>query len=110
MFMTSTNVSPEALKWTDGKTLVVRCDLSEARSFATSFCSKCGSPVPHATRSGREIIIPAGSLNDDPRTRPTTSVQWNSRARWAPNPTDLPIEKRRLLVGAVDRLTGVGRT
>jgi hypothetical protein len=93
MHMTSANVSPEAFKWTSGEILVVRYDLPEARSFATSFCSKCGSPVPHATRSGREIIIPAGSLNDDPGAKPMASVQWNSRAPWAPRSTDLPIEE-----------------
>ena len=27
------------------------------RSFATAFCGKCGSPLPHLTRSGREAIV-----------------------------------------------------
>ena len=37
-------------------------ELPTARSFATSFC---GSPLPHAARSGREVIIPAGALDGD---------------------------------------------
>ncbi len=35
-------VSPEAFRWTSGENVVVRYDLPEARSFATSFCGKCG--------------------------------------------------------------------
>jgi hypothetical protein len=58
-------------------------DLPEARSFSTSFCGKCGSPVPHSTRSGREIIIPAGSLDNDPQVKPSTIVHFESRAEWS---------------------------
>ena len=83
-------VLPEAFRWTSGENLVVRYDLPEARSFANAFCSKCGSPVPHPTRSGREVIIPAGSLDDDPGAKPSISAHWNSRAPWAPAATDLP--------------------
>ncbi|HEY1983342.1 MAG TPA: hypothetical protein VGH13_24940 [Xanthobacteraceae bacterium] len=50
-------VAPDAFRWTNCETNVVRYDLPEAQSFSTSFCGKGGSPVPHNTRSGREIII-----------------------------------------------------
>ena len=83
-------VSPEKFQWTRGETLVVRYDFPEARSFATSFCGKCGSPLPHHTRSGRETVIPAGSLDDDPGTKPATSAHWDSRAPWTPAATDPP--------------------
>jgi hypothetical protein len=82
-------VSPEMFRWTRGENLVVRYDHPEAKSFATSFCGKCGSPLPHHTRSGREIVIPAGSLDDDPGTGPATSAHWDSRAPWTPAMTDL---------------------
>src|SRR5215472_18193898 len=49
-----------------------------ARSFATAFCSRCGAPVPHATRSGREIIIPAGTLDDDPGVKPSINLHCGS--------------------------------
>jgi hypothetical protein len=52
---------PIHFRWTSGEDFVVRYDLSEARSFATSFCRRCGSPVPHATRSGRDVIVRAVS-------------------------------------------------
>lgn len=75
-------VAPDAFRWTNGSEEVVRYDLPEARSFATSFCRRCGSPLPHLTRSGREVILPAGSLDDDPGVKPSSDVFWGSRAPW----------------------------
>jgi hypothetical protein len=69
---------------------VVRYDLTQARSFATSFCGKCGSPLPHHTRSGREIVIPAGSVDDDPGVKPSAIAHWDSRAPWVSAANDLP--------------------
>jgi hypothetical protein len=83
-------VAPDAFRWTLGENIVVRYDLPEARSFASSFCGRCGSPVPHSARSGREIIIPAGSLDDDPRAKPSTNIHWSSRAEWSVQSGELP--------------------
>jgi hypothetical protein len=83
-------VAPEAFRWTRGEDLVVRYDLPQARSFATAFCRTCGSPLPHPTRSGREVIIPAGSLDDDPGIRPERHVHWASRAGWLAAGSELP--------------------
>lgn len=83
-------VPPDAFRWTRGADAVRRFDLPEARSFANAFCARCGSPVPHPTRSGREIIIPAGSLDDDPGVKPSTNVHWGSRAAWSASSAQLP--------------------
>jgi hypothetical protein len=84
-------VGPDAFRWTRGEGDVGRYDLPEARSFATSFCRRCGSPLPHLTRSGREVIIPGGSLDEDPGVKPSGHVHWGSRASWLPAPaSDLP--------------------
>lgn len=81
---------PAHFRWTSGADFVVRYDLTEARSFATTFCRRCGSPLPHATRSGRELIVPAGSLGDDPGIRPAHHIFWDSRAVWCSAKEDLP--------------------
>jgi hypothetical protein len=86
-------IAPESFRWTRGESLVVRYDLPAARSFATSFCGKCGSPVPHLTRSGREVVIPAGSLDEDPGVRPSANVHWTSRAGWSLTASELPVEE-----------------
>ena len=83
-------VLPDAFRWTRGEDLVRRYDLPDARSFATSFCATCGSPVPHRTRNGSAVMIPAGSLDEDPGVGPTANVHWNSRAPWTVHSGDLP--------------------
>jgi hypothetical protein len=75
-------VAPDAFRWTRGEEHVARYDLPEARSFATAFCRRCGSPLPHLTRSGREVILPAGSFDEDPGVTPSAHVFWESRATW----------------------------
>ena len=82
-------VKPQAFRWLQGEEKVGRYDLPAARSFATSICKECGSPVPHFTRSGREVIIPAGSLDGDPSERPSRNVHWSSRAPWSPPAGDM---------------------
>ena len=77
-------VAPDAFAWTRGAEAVVRYDLPTAKSFANAFCRTCGSSLPHPTRSGREVIIPAGTLDDDPGVAPTEHVHWASRAAWLP--------------------------
>ena len=75
-------VAPDQLDWLAGEDSVVRYDLPQARSFATCFCRECGSPLPHKTRSGSAVIVPAGSLDGDPGLRPQARIYWPSRAAW----------------------------
>lgn len=87
---------PERFRWTEGQDFVVRYDLPTAKSFSTTFCRQCGAPLPHHTRSGREMVVPAGSLDDLPDLRPQAHIFWNSRIAWgcaqgeAPAHGDLP--------------------
>jgi len=75
-FSANAYVLPPAFRWLAGQDHVARFNLPEARSFSTSFCRACGAPLPHATRSGREVIIPAGSLRDDPGVSPEIEACW----------------------------------
>lgn len=89
-FSANAYVLPPAFRWLSGQDHMVRFDFALARSFSTSFCRKCGSPLRHATRSGREVIIPAGSLRDNPGVSPTIDSCWQSRARWLSDAVNLP--------------------
>ena len=82
-------VTPNQFRWVTGEEQVKRYDLLKARSFATCFCIVCGSPLPHATRSGEKIVIPAGSLDDDPDVRPKYGIWWSARAPWYLGTTEL---------------------
>jgi hypothetical protein len=81
----ATNVftAPDHLTWQTGEADLVRFDLASAESFATVFCPRCGSPLPHLTRSGEVWVIPAGSLNDPPPLSPTGRIYWASRTAWS---------------------------
>jgi hypothetical protein len=83
-------VKPEAFRWLRGQELVARYDLPAARSFASAFCRHCGSPLPHPTRSGREVIIPAGAFDDELAVNPDRHVHWASRADWDADGNLLP--------------------
>jgi hypothetical protein len=80
---TSLYASPASFTWLSGSDSVVRFDLPTARSFSTTFCRTCGAPLPHHTRSGRELILPAGSLDVEPRGRLDADDHWESRAAWS---------------------------
>jgi hypothetical protein len=85
-------VQPGAFRWLVGAENVSRFDLPSARSFATSFCRRCGSPLSHATRSEREAIILAGALDGDPNTTGQIGICWASRAPWFGHGDGIPEE------------------
>jgi hypothetical protein len=89
---TNAVVKPDALESLSGEEHVTRYDLPTAKSFATSFCRSCGSPLPHLTRSGNLAIVPAGAFDDEPPVKPRIHTHWDSRAGWYDYGDDLPKE------------------
>jgi hypothetical protein len=75
-----------------GEEFVVRYDLPTARSFATAFCRRCGSPLQHPTRGGSEVIVPAGTFDGALGVEPERHMQWASRADWYIERAELPKE------------------
>jgi hypothetical protein len=88
---TNLYAAPARFRWTSGQGSTVRFDLPTARSFATTFCRHCGSPLPHHTRSGREVVVPAGSLDHAPRLKPQARIFWDSRLPWSCAEGDIPV-------------------
>jgi hypothetical protein len=81
---------PPQFSWVTGEHLTQRFDLSSAQSFATTVCASCGRPLPHFTRSGREVVVPAGTLDTVPDVVPQANIFWGSRAPWSCSGGDLP--------------------
>lgn len=77
-------------RWTWGEELVGRYEIPEARHFATAFCRNCGSPLPWLSKSGKAVIVPAGTLDETPAIRPQQNIFCASRARWYTEPHTLP--------------------
>ena len=88
----STNLycAPERFSWLAGEELTVRYDLPSARSFSAVFCGRCGAPLPHHTRSGREVIVPAGSLDTQPRQPPSASIYCAYAVPWSVQNESVP--------------------
>ena len=73
---------PEDLSWTAGEDLVRGFKLDSAQSFGRNFCAECGSPVPRVSAERNMVVIPAGSLDEDPGIRPENIIFSCHRAHW----------------------------
>jgi len=74
--------TPDRLEWLSGDDKVVNFLPDEPDVISKSFCSHCGSPVPYISARSGKLIIPAGSLSEDPDIRPEDNIFWSDRADW----------------------------
>jgi hypothetical protein len=89
-FASNIYVEPFQLTWKSGRDAIERYDHVAARSFAKWFCRNCGCPMPRVSRSGRTVVIPAGSLDQSPIDRPRAHIFWDSRVSWVSIEDPLP--------------------
>lgn len=67
-------------RWLAGESEVVTYPSSPGNVRA--FCRTCGSNMPVLEDDGAHVIIPAGSLDDDPNVRPIVHIHVASKAPW----------------------------
>ena len=77
-----------AFRWLAGETLVERYESSPGTDRA--FCRVCGSNLPVLEEEGTHVIIPAGTLDDDPGVKPIVHIHVASKAPWYPIEGGLP--------------------
>lgn len=82
-------IDPDHFKWIKGENNVGRYELPEAKHFASSFCKKCGSTLPWITQSKKAMIVPAGTLDNDPTIKPMHNIFYTDKACWYENVDDL---------------------
>lgn len=83
-------IPAEHFEWTTGADGVRQYVHEATKRFCNAFCRTCGSKLPWRSRDGRWMIVPAGTLDDDPALRPARSIFWASRAPWYVPTGDLP--------------------
>lgn len=83
-------VSPDQFNWLSGEEYVGRFEPEDTKYLATSFCKICGSSLPWLAKSNKVVVVPTGTLDDDPGIRPTQNIYWGSRACWYQEVSDLP--------------------
>jgi len=69
-------------RWTRGEDQVGRYEVPGTKYHATCFCKTCGSSLPWENQGGGMVMVPAGTLDDDPGQRPVRCIYWQSRAPW----------------------------
>ncbi|MGK0270692.1 MAG: hypothetical protein ACI88H_001340 [Cocleimonas sp.] len=82
-------VAPNQFEWLQGEEFLARYEVPDARHFATSFCTQCGSSLPWKSQSDKAVIIPAGTLDDDPDIRPFQNIFYGSKADWYQDASEL---------------------
>ncbi len=75
-------IAPDHFRWLKGEEHVGRYEVPQANHFATSFCKKCGSSLPWMAKSGKSIVIPAGTLDEHPGIEPMQNIFCGSKADW----------------------------
>lgn len=75
-------VDPAQFEWTEGENLLGRYEHPEAKHFAVSFCKNCGSALPWLTKTARSVVVPAGTLDEDPGIRPRHNIFLANKAPW----------------------------
>jgi hypothetical protein len=83
-------VDPKQFEWLSGEEMIGRFEHPEAKHFATCFCKQCGSSLPWKAQSGGAVIIPAGTLDQDPGIKPAQNIFWKYRAPWRTEVDSLP--------------------
>lgn len=78
------------LEWHSGDELVMRFKVPEAERFVNCFCRQCGSRMPHFVEKAGIVMIPAGSLDDEPEFPVQARIFAGSRAHWSCTTAELP--------------------
>jgi hypothetical protein len=76
-------LQPGALQWLSGEANIASFKVPEAQRFTNSFCQLCGGRVPRQAPGSDIVMIPAGSLDDEPPMQPQARIFQGSRAAWS---------------------------
>ena len=83
-------VPPARFRWTRGEDQVGRYEHPDAKYYATNFCKRCGSSLPWPVKGGKNVVVTAGTLDEDPGIKPLWNIFWGSRACWFEGTESLP--------------------
>jgi hypothetical protein len=86
-----------SLAWEQGEDNVALYRHAEAERFSNSFCRRCGSRLPRFVEEFGVVMIPAGSLDDEPPILPEARIFSGSRAAWSCTAGELPEYEKYVL-------------
>ncbi len=83
-------VDLDGLRFVRGAELLTTFKLPEAKHFTHVFCRVCGASMPRFDEARGFVIVPMGSLDDDPGIVPGRHIHVESKAPWDEITDDLP--------------------
>jgi len=102
-FASNLFVPLDALRYTRGEDLVESYRLPAAERFTHCFCRTCGSSLPFRNVARGTVVVPMGSLDDDPEFEPKAHIFVDSKAPWFTITDSLPQHsEQRPLPAAID--------
>jgi hypothetical protein len=72
----------DAIRYTQGEEFLQSYKLPEAERFTHVFCKVCGSSLPFKNEARGIVVVPMGSLDDDPAHPPDAHIFVGSMAPW----------------------------
>lgn len=69
------------IRWLSGESRLKRFDVPD-RQFTNVFCDNCGSNMPFESKSGKALIVPAGSLLSEPSLKPQKHIFTEEQTQW----------------------------
>ena len=79
----------ENIRWLAGEELIKTFNHPE-NNFRKVFCSECGSGLPYESRRIPVLIVPAGSLDEEPDAEPMDHIFWHEHTQWYEKGRDKP--------------------
>ncbi len=80
----------EAFRFSDGEDHLRSFKPPDAERFTHAFCNVCGSTLPFINKARGRVVVPMGSLDDDPDFGPRAHIFVESKAPWVAITDTLP--------------------
>jgi hypothetical protein len=82
--------SMQGVQFVQGEGNLESYKVPDAEHFTQVFCRTCGSKMPRLDPGRNIAVIPFGSLDDDPQTKPVDHIYVDYMAKWDRITDDLP--------------------
>ncbi len=89
-FASNLFVARDGFRFTQGEDQLLSYKPPDAERFTHVFCRRCGSSLPWRNESRGIVVVPMGSLDEDPGITPRANIFVASKAPWFTITDDLP--------------------
>lgn len=89
-FASNLVIGPDGFQFLQGESELHYYKPPEAERFTHAFCRHCGATMPWLNKAHGIMVVPMGSLDDDPGIMPLANIFVDSKASWFTITDDLP--------------------